>query len=114
MKTRNGFVSNSSSTSFLITNKTKKPLPLSAFVKENPQLIDQFRQQYSWNTEKNGYTQKALIQSAKESGVVISPGQDVYVFGDEEGTLVGQVFDYILRDGGESKRFEWQFHEYNR
>ena len=88
-------------------------MPLSEFVKENPQLIEQFRSQYSWSTS-DGYTQEALIKSAKEYGVIIKPGQDFYVFGDEQGTLVGEVFDYILRDGGWSDRFEWSFHEYNR
>ena len=83
------------------------------FVKENPQLIEEFRTRYSWDTS-DGYTQKALIKSAKESGVVIKPGQDFYVFGDEQDTLVGEVFDYILRDGGESKSFKWRFNEYNR
>ena len=114
MKTRNGFVSNSSSTSFMIVNKTKEPLPLSEFVKENPKLIEKFRSRYSWNTSDGGYTQEALIKSAEESGVVIKPGQDFYTFGDEQGTLVGEVFDYILRDGGWSDRFEWAFYEYNR
>jgi len=114
MKTRNGFVSNSSSTSFLITNKTKKSLPLSEFVKENPQLIEQFRDRYDWNTNERGYTQEALIKSAKEEGITILPGQNVYTFGDEQGTLIGEVFDYILRDGGWSDRFEWSFYEYNR
>jgi hypothetical protein len=114
MKTRNGFVSNSSSTSFLITNKTKKSLPLSEFVKENPQLIEQFCGRYSWHSDDRRYTQESLIKSAKEEGIMISPGQNVYTFGDEQGTLIGEVFDYILRDGGESNRFEWSFYEYNR
>ena len=42
MKTRTGFVSNSSSTSFIITNKTAQPVNLVEFVIENKHLIDEF------------------------------------------------------------------------
>jgi hypothetical protein len=35
-------------------------------------------------------------------------------FGDEDGDLLGKVYDYILREGGESKSFKWKFDEYNR
>ena len=51
MKTRNGFVSNSSSTAFIITNRTKEKKTLVDFVMENPQLIREFREQYDWNTD---------------------------------------------------------------
>ena len=39
MKIRKGFVSNSSSTAFMITNLTNKEKTLVDFVEENPQLI---------------------------------------------------------------------------
>jgi len=43
------------------------------------------------------------------------PGHQTYaVFGDEDGTLIGGVFDYILRDGGSSKSFTWEFYEWRR
>ena len=38
----------------------------------------------------------------------------MYIFGDEDGTVIGRIFDYILRDGGESKNFKWSFYGYNR
>ena len=114
MKTRNGFVSNSSSTSFMITNKTNRTLTLVDFVEENPQLIEQFCDQYDWHTEESGYTQERLLESARGECVDMPPGTHEYVFGDEQGTLVGAVFDYILRDGGESKSFKWRFNEYYR
>jgi hypothetical protein len=69
MKIRNGFVSNSSSSSFIIRNKSNINLTLSA---------------------------------------------EEYIFGDEDGTLIGRIFDYILRDGGESENFKWIFYRYYR
>lgn len=106
MKIRTGFVSNSSSSSFMITNKTTEAIPLYRFVEENPQLIEKFNSTYGY-TEKEGYSQEKLIESAKEDGTTLLPGQHSYTFGDEHGTLIGQVFDYILRDSSSSENFEW-------
>ena len=115
MKTRNGFVSNSSSTSFIITNKTKKVLTIVDFVKENPQLIKEFLEHYDWYKENPKFTQENLIKSAKENTFDLQPEQEqVCVFGDEQDTLIGHIFDYMLRDGGESKSFSWKFKKYNR
>ena len=41
MKNRNGFVSNSSSCSFTIENRSNECRTLVGFVAENPQLIEQ-------------------------------------------------------------------------
>ena len=30
---------------------------------------------------------------------------------DEDGTIMGTVFDYILRDGGESENWKWEYYE---
>ena len=84
------------------------------FVKENPQFIEEFRKAYIY-TKKEGYTQEKLIESAKKNNMVFAPRKNrECIFGDEDGTLIGQVFDYILRDGGKSKSFKWRFHEYHR
>ena len=111
MKQRRGFISNSSSTSFIITNKTKEKRSLVDFVRENPQLVVEFCEIYDWYH----FTQEEMIESAKGENIVFKPHEEkVCVFGDEDGTIVGQVFDYILRAGGSSKSFEWRFHEYHR
>lgn len=112
MKIKIDHVTNSSSTAFTIWNNTNKELDLVAFVKENPQLIEMFRNQYRCNEER--YIQKNLITSAKENNEVLKPGDNYVVFGDEQDTLIGEVFDYILRDGGSSKRFTWEFCEWQR
>ena len=115
MKIRQGFVSNSSSTSFYITNKTNKKKTLVDFVKENPQLMDQFLDQYDWYQKDSEYTFENLVKSAKENNYNFKPNEYKHcVFGDEDGTLIGRVFDYILRDGGESESFIWAFDEFYR
>lgn len=129
MKTRSGFVSNSSSSSFIIRNKSNKELTIVNFVKENPQLIENFKAEYSWYKDNPEFTQENLIKSAeqrlndnqeinattKKSLYIIPANSKNYLtFGDEHGDIIGHVFDYILRDGGESENFEWTFAESNR
>ena len=113
MRLRNGFVSNSSSCAFIITNLTDKPLRLVEFTKETPELVVKFIERYSWH-EEDEYNQETMVASAKQRDEVLKPGENYVVFGDEDGTLVGQVYDYILRDGGSSKRFTWRFEEWLR
>lgn len=111
MKIRHGFVSNSSSMSFIITNTTKSKKTIADFVKENPQLIEQFCEQYAWHKGDSRYTQDKLLESAEAVNLDLKPGKNFCIFGDEQGTLIGEVFDYILRDGGKSASFKWRFKE---
>ena len=115
MKIRQGFVSNSSSTAFMIKNTSKNTKTIVDFVKENPQLVEEFVARYDWHK----YTQEDLLASAEQEmlgkrgkNMTFDPGEEKYcVFGDEDGTVIGNVFDYILRDGGESKSFNWRFED---
>lgn len=85
-------------------------LTLVDFVKENSQLVLEWNQYYDYNE-----TQEDLIESAKNNNLNFDANSEgEYVFGDESGTLVGKIFDYILRDGGESENFKWKFYQYYR
>jgi len=132
MKIRPGFVSNSSSTAFIITNITNEPKTLVDFVEENPHLVGDFVREYDWYQEERyagQFTKARMLENAKQRmgvdevkgytltscGYTWAPGESKEcIFGDEQGDLIGQVYDYMLRAGGKSDSFVWHFHEWHR
>jgi len=113
MKTRNGFVSNSSSSSFIIRNKSQTRLTLKDFVLENQHLIEKFNKEYNYN-----YTLKEVLKSCEDpmykDYIWTRRSKKIVGFGDDHNTSIGQIFDYILRDGGHSKNWTWEFHQHCR
>lgn len=111
MKIRQGFVSNSSSCSFTIINNTQESLSLYDFACENIHLLVDYFERYGYDNDRlNENVLKEFLHS-KEMNCIINPGSNKFIFGDEDGTLIGRVYDYMLRDGGKSKRFSWRLEE---
>ncbi len=111
MKIRNGFVSNSSSTSFIITNKTNEYKTIHDFLKETSFLVEDFNNEYDAEI-----TEKEFLEDADYYKMYnfIPHESEELSFGDEDGNSAGRVLDYMLREGGESKSFKWQFSHMER
>lgn len=114
MKERNGFVSNSSSTSFYITNISSESKTLVDFVIENARLIVEFLEEYDWYNSDD-FNLENMTAAAKERDIHFNPGERLQcVFGDEQGDVIGSVYDYMLRSGGSSPSFVWEFDQFYR
>ena len=115
MKVKLDFITNSSSTAFMIQNTSDKDLNLTDFAAENMQLLDQYKAMYNWNKDDPRYTPLRLLESAAQNNIEFKAGdRKRCIFGDEDGTIIGAVYDYMLRDGGTSKNFKWRFKEWLR
>ena len=110
MHRKDDFITNSSSTSFIITNLTNETKTLLDFAEENLFLLEDFNKSYNYHINKNDF-----LDSVKKDNIWFDRNEEKNcVFGDESGTLVGRVYDYILRKGGKSPSFEWKFDQYYR
>jgi len=106
MKVRTGWVSNSSSTAFMMTNRTGEAKDLVDFVKETPWIIEAWVDHYGpWDPDyEKQFTQENLIKSAQANNITFEPHEKkIVIFGDEQGTLIGRVYDYMLRGRDLSK-----------
>lgn len=114
MKIKIDFVTNSSSTAFIIHNKTNEKKELVDFAIENIGLLDEFREIFGYKDDER-YRPASFLESVFLNNFTFEPNEAKRcVFGDEQDTIVGHVYDYILRDGGDSKSFSWYLKEYLR
>lgn len=107
MKLRIGWVSNSSSCSFYITNKTDQIKTMKEFAEETKYLVDEYNKRYYWNSIN---VEDYLEAAESEYDYVWKPQEKlICVFGDEHYNAMGIVLDYMLRDceDDETESFCW-------
>ena len=108
MKIRKCFVSNSSSSSFLIDNLSNETKTIVDFALENYNIFEQYCEDYG-EDEAAKYLEDAESLLRQLPGEYTwGPGESLSLtFGDEQYTLIGSVYYYNLRYGGSSKNFNW-------
>lgn len=115
MKIRNGYVSNSSSSSFIIKNISNESKTIIDFAKETSYLCEMFCDEYGYNNEsynEKEYIKDAINRQLNKWGFSLPPNESVeYAFGDEDGDVIGTVCDYMMRIGGKTDSFSWRFFE---
>ena len=121
MKFRGGFISNSSSCNFIVSNKTNQDLDYSELVRDLRDIIDQYNRDYGLSpyTPFTEEQHKNFIESAKSEKYTFKANSSIKVgFGDNHGefseTVISSAVDYMLRDDFESDRFSIKFVEMDR
>lgn len=113
MKLRTGFVSNSSSCSFVIKNLSDSPKTLEDFVRENPFLLQDYEE---WNYGKKCSLDQFLehlemykqFPNTDQKIFSFYPHEEKEVEFDDH-DFVERMFHYALESGGSSVNFEWWF-----
>lgn len=103
MKIRLGFVSNSSSCSFLITNNSKTEKSLLNFVQENVKNVVN-----AWNKHNSKIYTEADVLLSIDCDVILPVGEGIVVEFDDTGREpYAVVFRRELSGQGKSKSFSW-------
>lgn len=103
MKIRPGFVSNSSSASFLITNKTGKRLKFSNFIDDVYYELERLSRKRDWLI----FDREAIKKEVRANQSKFSPGaSNVYEFEYSDGGTLS-VLLYELASGS-SENFTWK------
>ena len=121
MKLRLGFISNSSSSSFLITNKSNKSKTMKDFVKQISFVYDSFVEafpEYLKDKQKHKcYSKEEMLRTANQCiPMSWGPGKTHEVeFSTEDGSmnLVGFIIGLMLKENGETEDFKWKYLGWN-
>ena len=113
MKAKNDYVTNSSSTSYLIRNISKTDnLTARAFIESIWNHIQNEMKFYEYE-----YSKEELIKSLEDNYSyfpLLPLEESTMIWGDEDYTIVGQVFDYVLRNGIRTGLVNIELEEYLR
>jgi hypothetical protein len=104
MKIRDGFVSNSSSSSFCVENKTNQDKRLSDFIRENENLIAHFN--HSFRETHEPVTLQDMLDSIDED-TKIPANQSVGLEFESYAQTYGMVLRFSLAASGNTESFEW-------
>lgn len=124
MKKRQGFVSNSSSCAFIITNHSDKPKTLVDFLDENPEIWEAYWRECSEDVEICGFdwhgfkkrelNKQSVLQSAAhcERPKPLEPGENYCTFADDAGILHEAVLhDMLTQVSSTNPSWSWRFEE---
>ncbi len=106
-KFRTGFVSNSSSSSFIITNLSPKKMTMEDFALETIYLVKEFNEYYDADITLGDF-----FTAVEDYNYEWEPFEALNcIFGDEDCNALGRVYDYMLRDDGCTNSFKWYLKE---